>query len=233
MFKKKNKDHKTISDIKKINQELILLQKEIKKELKGIDDDITKETLNSLDFVLDYKSIRFQSFSDYDLDDIYFLTELIKTALLDCQELIQKGTTYGITLSLNRIKGFLEDRKTGKSPLLDESYRKFEEGLFLIIKLRECAYGEIKKLKEQLDKVTKTALQEKDSTMRIRYFEDMKVIENNILRLENEAHHYDTMQTVLQNQDTLKKVYKEYHVSKDQISTLGDFENAVIKYEKR
>ena len=79
----------------------------------------------------------------------------------------------------------------------------------------------------------KTALQEKDSTMRIRYFEDMKVIENNILRLENEAHHYDTMQTVLQNQDTLKKVYKEYHVSKDQISTLGDFENAVIKYEKR
>ena len=69
--------------------------------------------------------------------------------------------------------------------------------------------------------------------MRIRYFEDMKVIEKDILRLENEAHSYDTMQMVLHNEETLKKVFKEYQVKDSEVAALEDFENIVTKYERR
>lgn len=233
MFKKKTKEHFTFQDIKKVNSELVALYKELKKEAKGKKDNTALEALAKLDFDIDYKSVLYSSLSENEIDDIYNLTLLMKNALFDAQELMRKGTSYGVSLALNRVEGMLKDRRVGKSPLFVKTYQEFEEGLFTIIKLRELAYGEINALKDKEDQITKTALTEKDPTMRIRYFEDMKVIEKDILRLENEAHSYDTMQMVLHNEETLKKVFKEYQVKDSEVSALEDFENIVTKYERR
>ena len=233
MFKKKTKEHFTFQDIKKINSELVALYKELKKEAKGKKDNTALEALAKLDFDIDYKSVLYSSLSENEIDDIYNLTLLMKNALFDAQELMRKGTSYGVSLALNRVEGMLKDRRVGKSPLFVKTYQEFEEGLFTIIKLRELAYGEINALKDKEDQITKTALTEKDPTMRIRYFEDMKVIEKDILRLENEAHSYDTMQMVLHNEETLKKVFKEYQVKDSEVAALEDFENIVTKYERR
>lgn len=233
MFKKKTKEHFTFQDIKKVNSELVALYKELKKEAKGKKDNAALEALAKLDFDIDYKSVLYSSLSENEIDDIYNLTLLMKNALFDAQELMRKGTSYGVSLALNRVEGMLKDRKVGKSPLFVKTYQEFEEGLFTIIKLRELAYGEINALKDKEDQITKTALTEKDPTMRIRYFEDMKVIEKDILRLENEAHSYDTMQMVLHNEETLKKVFKEYQVKDSEVAALEDFENIVTKYERR
>lgn len=233
MFKKKTKDHFTFQDIKKVNSELVALYKELKKEAKGKKDNTALEALAKLNFDIDYKSVLYSSLSENEIDDIYNLTSLMKNALFDAQELMRKGTSYGVSLALNRVEGMLKDRRVGKSPLFVKTYQEFEEGLFTIIKLRELAYGEINALKDKEDQITKTALTEKDPTMRIRYFEDMKVIEKDILRLENEAHSYDTMQMVLHNEETLKKVFKEYQVKDSEVAALEDFENIVTKYERR
>ena len=233
MFKKKTKEHFTFQDIKKVNSELIALYKELKKEAKGKKDNTALEALAKLDFDIDYKSVLYSSLSENEIDDIYNLTLLMKNALFDAQELMRKGTSYGVSLALNRVEGMLKDRRVGKSPLFVKTYQEFEEGLFTIIKLRELAYGEINALKDKEDQITKTALTEKDPTMRIRYFEDMKVIEKDILRLENEAHSYNTIQTVLHNEETLKKVFKEYQVKDSEVAALEDFENIVTKYERR
>ena len=233
MFKKKTKEHFTFQDIKKVNSELVALYKELKKEAKGKKDNTALEALVKLDFDIDYKSVLYSSLSENEIDDIYNLTLLMKNALFDAQELMRKGTSYGVSLALNRVEGMLKDRRVGKSPLFVKTYQEFEEGLFTIIKLRELAYGEINALKDKEDQITKTALTEKDPTMRIRYFEDMKVIEKDILRLENEAHSYDTMQMVLHNEETLKKVFKEYQVKDSEVAALEDFENIVTKYERR
>ncbi len=233
MFKKKTKEHFTFQDIKKVNSELVALYKELKKEAKGKKDNTALEALAKLDFDIDYKSVLYSSLSENEIDDIYNLTSLMKNALFDAQELMRKGTSYGVSLALNRVEGMLKDRRVGKSPLFVKTYQEFEEGLFTIIKLRELAYGEINALKDKEDQITKTALTEKDPTMRIRYFEDMKVIEKDILRLENEAHSYDTMQMVLHNEETLKKVFKEYQVKDSEVAALEDFENIVTKYERR
>lgn len=233
MFKKKPKEHFTFQDIKKVNSELVALYKELKKEAKGKKDNTALEALAKLDFDIDYKSVLYSSLSENEIDDIYNLTLLMKNALFDAQELMRKGTSYGVSLALNRVEGMLKDRRVGKSPLFVKTYQEFEEGLFTIIKLRELAYGEINALKDKEDQITKTALTEKDPTMRIRYFEDMKVIEKDILRLENEAHSYDTMQMVLHNEETLKKVFKEYQVKDSEVAALEDFENIVTKYERR
>ncbi len=233
MFKKKTKEHFTFQDIKKVNSELVALYKELKKEAKGKKDNTALEALAKLDFDIDYKSVLYSSLSENEIDDIYNLTLLMKNALFDAQELMRKGTSYGVSLALNRVEGMLKDRRVGKSPLFVKTYQEFEEGLFTIIKLRELAYGEINALKDKEDQITKTALTEKDPTMRIRYFEDMKVIEKDILRLENEAHSYDTMQMVLHNEETLKKVFKEYQVKDSEVAALEDFENIVTKYERR
>lgn len=233
MFKKKTKEHFTFQDIKKVNSELVALYKELKKEAKGKKDNTALEALTKLDFDIDYKSVLYSSLSENEIDDIYNLTLLMKNALFDAQELMRKGTSYGVSLALNRVEGMLKDRRVGKSPLFVKTYQEFEEGLFTIIKLRELAYGEINALKDKEDQITKTALTEKDPTMRIRYFEDMKVIEKDILRLENEAHSYDTMQMVLHNEETLKKVFKEYQVKDSEVAALEDFENIVTKYERR
>ena len=233
MFKKKTKEHFTFQDIKKVNSELVALYKELKKEAKGKKDNTALEALAKLDFDIDYKSVLYSSLSENEIDDIYNLTLLMKNALFDAQELMRKGTSYGVSLALNRVEWMLKDRRVGKSPLFVKTYQEFEEGLFTIIKLRELAYGEINALKDKEDQITKTALTEKDPTMRIRYFEDMKVIEKDILRLENEAHSYDTMQMVLHNEETLKKVFKEYQVKDSEVAALEDFENIVTKYERR
>lgn len=233
MFKKKTKEHFTFQDIKKVNSELVALYKELKKEAKGKKDNTALEALAKLDFDIDYKSVLYSSLSENEIDDIYNLTLLMKNALFDAQELMRKGTSYGVSLALNRVEGMLKDRRVGKSPLFVKTYQEFEESLFTIIKLRELAYGEINALKDKEDQITKTALTEKDPTMRIRYFEDMKVIEKDILRLENEAHSYDTMQMVLHNEETLKKVFKEYQVKDSEVAALEDFENIVTKYERR
>ena len=233
MFKKKTKEHFTFQDIKKVNSELVALYKELKKEAKGKKDNTALEALAKLDFDIDYKSVLYSSLSENEIDDIYNLTLLMKNALFDAQELMRKGTSYGVSLALNRVEAMLKDRRVGKSPLFVKTYQEFEEGLFTIIKLRELAYGEINALKDKEDQITKTALTEKDPTMRIRYFEDMNVIENDILRLENEAHSYDTMQMVLHNEETLKKVFKEYQVKDSEVAALEDFENIVTKYERR
>ena len=233
MFKKKTKEHFTFQDIKKVNSELVALYKELKKEAKGKKDNTALEALAKLDFDIDYKSVLYSSLSENEIDDIYNLTLLMKNALFDAQELMRKGTSYGVSLALNRVEGMLKDRRVGKSPLFVKTYQEFEEGLFTIIKLRELAYGEINALKDKEDQITKTALTEKDPTMRIRYFEDMKLIEKDILRLENEAHSYDTMQMVLHNEETLKKVFKEYQVKDSEVAALEDFENIVTKYERR
>ena len=223
MFKKKTKEHFTFQDIKKVNSELVALYKELKKEAKGKKDNTALEALAKLDFDIDYKSVLYSSLSENEIDDIYNLTLLMKNALFDAQELMRKGTSYGVSLALNRVEGMLKDRRVGKSPLFVKTYQEFEEGLFTIIKLRELAYGEINALKDKEDQITKTALTEKDPTMRIRYFEDMKVIEKDILRLENEAHSYDTMQMVLHNEETLKKVFKEYQFKDNEVAALEDF----------
>lgn len=233
MFKKKTKEHFTFQDIKKVNSELVALYKELKKEAKGKKDNTALEAIAKLDFDIDYKSVLYSSLSENEIDDIYNLTLLMKNALFDAQELMRKGTSYGVSLALNRVEGMLKDRRVGKSPLFVKTYQEFEESLFTIIKLRELAYGEINALKDKEDQITKTALTEKDPTMRIRYFEDMKVIEKDILRLENEAHSYDTMQMVLHNEETLKKVFKEYQVKDSEVAALEDFENIVTKYERR
>ena len=233
MFKKKTKEHFTFQDIKKVNSELVALYKELKKEAKGKKDNTALEALAKLDFDIDYRSVLYSPLSENEIDDIYTLTLLMKNALFDAQELMRKGTSYGVSLALNRVEGMLKDRRVGKSPLFVKTYQEFEEGLFTIIKLRELAYGEINALKDKEDQITKTALTEKDPTMRIRYFEDMKVIEKDILRLENEAHSYDTMQMVLHNEETLKKVFKEYQVKDSEVAALEDFENIVTKYERR
>ena len=135
-------------------------------------------------------------------------------------------------LALNRIETLLSDRRVAKSPFLIENYRKFESNVWNVIKLRELAYGEIARLKARQDEITRTALEEKDSMMRVRYFEDIRVLEKDILRLENEAHHYDTLQTALHSDTVLKGVLKQYATKKSDLPALEEFEAVVMKYEQ-
>ena len=66
--------------------------------------------------------------------------------------------------------------------------------------------------------------------MRGRYFEDIRVLENDILRLEKEAHEYDVVQTTLHSDEVLKNVLKEYSSSKQELVKLETFEETVNKY---
>lgn len=233
MLGKKVKDHKDINDLKKANNELYDLFKEIKKEAKASKDEIILNALNRIDLDIDYKSVLMKNFTPHNYDDVCKITEFIKNGLLDSQELLRKGTSYGVQLSLNRIETLIADRKVAKSPFLVKAYYDFESNLWQVIKLRELAYGEIERLKEKQDNITKTALTEKDSMMRVRYFEDMRVIEKDILRLENEAHRYDTIQMALHNEEILKNVLQTYAVTDNKLVKLEDFEQTVEKYGKR
>lgn len=229
MFNKK--EQTSIKDLKNANGEIETLIKEIKKEAKQNKQASIIDEINLLDFDIDYKSTLISSLTEEQIKDEINLTEQIKLALLDTQELLKKGTEYGVKLGLDRVNTMLEDRKVAKSPFLVENYRLFESNLWNITKLRELAYGNIQKLKAKQDKITLEALKETDSMMRVRYFEDIRVLEKNILALENEAHQYDSYQVALQDEKVLKNILRKYSTNKKDEVSLIEFEKAVNKYE--
>lgn len=229
MFNKK--EQTSIKDLKNANGEIETLIKEIKKEAKQNKQASIIDEINLLDFDIDYKSTLISSLTEEQIKDEISLTEQIKLALLDTQELLKKGTEYGVKLGLDRVNTMLEDRKVAKSPFLVENYRLFESNLWNITKLRELAYGNIQRLKAKQDKITLEALKETDSMMRVRYFEDIRVLEKNILALENEAHQYDSYQVALQDEKVLKNILRKYSTNKKDEVSLIEFEKTVNKYE--
>lgn len=229
MFNKK--EQTSIKDLKNANGEIETLIKEIKKEAKQNKQTSIIDEINLLDFDIDYKSTLISSLTEEQIKDEISLTEQIKSALLDTQELLKKGTEYGVKLGLDRVNTMLEDRKVAKSPFLVENYRLFESNLWNITKLRELAYGNIQRLKAKQDKITLEALKETDSMMRVRYFEDIRVLEKNILALENEAHQYDSYQVALQDEKVLKNILRKYSTNKKDEVSLIEFEKTVNKYE--
>lgn len=229
MFNKK--EQTSIKDLKNANGEIETLIKEIKKEAKQNKQASIIDEINLLDFDIDYKSTLISSLTEEQIKDEINLTEQIKLALLDTQELLKKGTEYGVKLGLDRVNTMLEDRKVAKSPFLVENYRLFEYNLWNITKLRELAYGNIQRLKAKQDKITLEALKETDSMMRVRYFEDIRVLEKNILALENEAHQYDSYQVALQDEKVLKNILRKYSTNKKDEVSLIEFEKTVNKYE--
>ena len=229
MFNKK--EQTSIKDLKNANGEIETLIKEIKKEAKQNKQTSIIDEINLLDFDIDYKSTLISSLTEEQIKDEISLTEQIKLALLDTQELLKKGTEYGVKLGLDRVNTMLEDRKVAKSPFLVENYRLFESNLWNITKLRELAYGNIQRLKAKQDKITLEALKETDSMMRVRYFEDIRVLEKNILALENEAHQYDSYQVALQDEKVLKNILRKYSTNKKDEVSLIEFEKTVNQYE--
>lgn len=232
MFNKKNKEHSDLNDLKKANGTVIDLFKEIKKEAKANKNRIVSDALDKIDIDLDYRSVLMQQLTIEQIDNEIFLTSLIKNALEDTQELLKKGTDYGVQLSLSRLESMLIDRKLAKSPFLIKDYAKFEKDVWNIIKLRELAYGEICRLRQKQDNITRSALKEADPMLRVRYFEDIRVLEKDILRLENEAHGYDTVQAALHSEEVLKNVLQQYSTSKKELVELNKFEEIVNKYRR-
>lgn len=230
MFNKKVKEHNDIGDLKKVNSEILDLYKEIRRYIKSIKNRLLLEQIDKIDLDLDYKSVLMQSLTGEQIDNEIKLSSMIKVALLDAQELLFKGTEYGVQLALNRVNNISLDRKIAKSPFLVEGYAKFDKELWNVIKLRELAYGEITRLKQKQDDITRTALNETDPMMRVRYFEDIRVLEKDILRLENEAHGYDTLQTALHSEEVLKNVLRDYITDKKEKIELIKFENTVNQY---
>lgn len=230
MLNKKKDSEYTINDLKKANNELFDLLKEIKKEAKINRNRMVLDVIDTLDLNLDYKSVLFQNLTPSDINDLMKLTNIMKSALFDSQELLRKGTEYGVKLSFDRVISLQKDRTINKSPFLVKNYYEFENNLWKIIKLRELAYGEITRLRKKQDEITKSALNEADPMMRVRYFEDIRVLENDILRLEKEAHEYDVVQTTLHSDEVLKNVLKEYSSSKQELVKLETFEETVNKY---
>lgn len=230
MLNKKKDSEYTINDLKKANNELFDLLKEIKKEAKINRNRMVLDVIDTIDLNLDYKSVLFQNLTPSDINDLMKLTNIMKSALFDSQELLRKGTEYGVKLSFDRVISLQKDRTINKSPFLVKNYYEFENNLWKVIKLRELAYGEITRLRKKQDEITKSALNEADSMMRVRYFEDIRVLENDILRLEKEAHEYDVVQTTLHSDEVLKNVLKEYSSSKQELVKLETFEETVNKY---
>ena len=230
MLNKKKDSEYTINDLKKANNELFDLLKEIKKEAKISRNRMVLDVIDTIDLNLDYKSVLFQNLTPSDINDLMKLTNIMKSALFDSQELLRKGTEYGVKLSFDRVISLQKDSKINKSPFLVKNYYEFENNLWKVIKLRELAYGEITRLRKKQDEITKSALNEADPMMRVRYFEDIRVLENDILRLEKEAHEYDVVQTTLHSDEVLKNVLKEYSSSKQELVKLETFEETVNKY---
>ena len=230
MLNKKKDSEYTLNDLKKANNELFDLLKEIKKEAKLNKNRMVLDVIDTIDLNLDYKSVLFQNLTPSDINDLMKLTNIMKYALFDSQELLRKGTEYGVKLSFDRVISLQKDRTINKSPFLVKNYYEFENNLWKVIKLRELAYGEITRLRKKQDEITKSALNEADPMMRVRYFEDIRVLENDILRLEKEAHEYDVVQTTLHSDEVLKNVLKEYSSSKQELVKLETFEETVNKY---
>ena len=230
MLNKKKDSEYTLNDLKKANNELFDLLKEIKKEAKLNKNRMVLDVIDTIDLNLDYKSVLFQNLTQSDINDLMKLTNIMKIALFDSQVLLRKGTEYGVKLSFDRVISLQKDRTINKSPFLVKNYYEFENNLWKVIKLRELAYGEITRLRKKQDEITKSALNEADPMMRVRYFEDIRVLENDILRLEKEAHEYDVVQTTLHSDEVLKNVLKEYSSSKQELVKLETFEETVNKY---
>jgi len=230
MFNKKVKEHNDLGDLKRVNSEILDLYKEIRRYIKSNKNRLLLDQIEKIDLDLDYKSVVMQNLNGEQIDNEIKLSSMIKVALLDAQELFFKGTEYGVQLALNRVNNISLDRKIAKSPFLVEGYEKFDKELWNVIKLRELAYGEITRLKQKQDDITRTALNEVDPMMRVRYFEDIRVLEKDILRLENEAHGYDTVQTALHSEEVLKNVLRDYITDKKEKIELIKFENAVNQY---
>lgn len=233
MNNKKIKEHNDLNDLKKANNEAIDLYKEIKKEAKSNRNRIALDALDRLNLDIDFKSVVILNLDGAGIDDEMTLTSFIKQALFDAKELLNKGTEYGVQLAINRIENMVSDRKIAKSPFLVKEYAKFEKDLWTIIKLRELAYGEIYRLKQKQDDISKTALREADPMMRVRYFEDIRVLEKDILRLENEAHRYDTVQATLHSDEVLKNVLQQYSTSKKENLEITKFEETVNQYGRK
>ena len=233
MFSKKKETY-TLSDLKKANNELYDLQKEIKREIKQKKNRVILDEFAKINFDLAYKSVRFQEMTSDDIRLELLLTSILKSTMIDAQEMLKKGTKYGLQLALHRAQTIIEDRQIGKSPFEVEEYRKFEENLWNITRLREFAYGTIERLKTKQDQITRSALQEVDSMMRVRYFDDIRVLEKDILRLENEAHQYDTLTVALRSEGTLENVVKKYIFNdKTEAEKLDKFEELLLEYTKR
>lgn len=233
MFAKKKSDY-TLSDLKKANNELFDLYKEIKREIKQKKDRVLWDDFAKINFDLPYKSVRFQEMDSDAIRLELLLTSLLKSTMIDAQEMLKKGTKYGLQLALHRVQSIIEDRQVGKSPYDVEEYRKFDEDLWNITRLREFAYGTIERLKVKQDQITRSALQENDSMMRVRYFDDIRVLEKDILRLENEAHQYDTLTAALRSEAGLKNVVQRYILNKkDDETEFKKFEALVLEYTKK
>ena len=101
MFNKK--EQTSIKDLKNANGEIETLIKEIKKEAKQNKQASIIDEINLLDFDIDYKSTLISSLTEEQIKDEINLTEQIKLALLDTQELLKKGTEYGVKLGLDRV----------------------------------------------------------------------------------------------------------------------------------
>ena len=227
---KKDNNTITIKDIKIKNDNITVLHKEIKKEAKGYKNSLINNLINKVDLSIDFKSTRLKDPTQETLGELSLLNSILFDALLDAQELVTKGTEYGVQLAFNRIHDIIRDRQMLQSPYLNETYRDFESNLWSIIKLRELAYGEIIRLKAKQDAITKSALMETDSMMRVRYFEDIRVLEKDILKLEAEAHKYDSYQAALHSEKVLKNILEDYAVPKSKQLSLQNFETVVQKY---
>ena len=228
-----SKEPNLLKDLKKANEELEHLLKELKKEARDKKLHNCVEDLNKVTLALDYKSVLFSELNDDQFNDLLLLTKLMKESLLDTQELLRKGTEYGVKLALDRVNNLQQDRRVVKSPYLIEGYRNFDASLWSIIKLRELCYGEIQRLKVKQDNITVSALKEADGMMRVRYFEDIRILEKDILRLENEAHQYHTEELALRNEKVLKNVLKQYSTPKEELPSLLEFEKNILKYERK
>ena len=228
-----SKEPNLLKDLKKANEELELLLKEIKKEAKEKKLYNCIEDANKVSLALDYKSVLFSNLNNDQLTDLLSLTSIMKLALLDAQELLRKGTEYGVKLALDRVNNLQADRRVIKSPYLIETYKNFDASLWGIIKLRELCYGEIQRLKAKQDNITMSALKETDGMMRVRYFEDIRILEKDILRLENEAHQYHTEELALRNEKVLKNILKQYSTPKEELPSLIEFEKNVLKYDRK
>lgn len=230
--KKKESTSVTLADFKKANGEVRDLLKEIKNEAKGCKNTSVLEALKNIHLEYDYKAIRMNDVKEEDLKNLVYLTQLIKEALLDTQELLRKGTAYGVVLALHRVKEMETDRSIGKSQFLIPSFQKFESNYWGIVKLREFAYGEIERLRTKQDTITKTALNEKDPSMRVRYFDDIHAIDKDILRLEKDARNYDAYQATLHSEEVLKEVLRDTYASPSEVVDIEKLEKAIALYQK-
>ena len=70
MLNKKKDSEYTLNDLKKANNELFDLLKEIKKEAKLNKNRMVLDVIDTIDLNLDYKSVLFQNLTQSDINDL-------------------------------------------------------------------------------------------------------------------------------------------------------------------